>query len=113
MSKIERFLAKPVKVTIGGEEVEIKPFTVEDLPSIMKLGSDNKEESAQATKEVIMKVMKQIDPEATEEQLSEVSIEYLTDIMDAIAKVNNLPVDEARAGLIQQLKKNELTKSQR
>jgi len=106
MSKIERFLAKPVKVTIGGQEEEIKPFTVEDLPVIMKLGSDNKEEAAQATKELVMKVMKQIDPEATEKQLSEVSMEYLVDIMNAITKVNNLPMDEARARLIQELKQN-------
>ncbi|RLD42766.1 MAG: hypothetical protein DRI86_11120 [Bacteroidetes bacterium] len=105
MGKIEKFLAKPVEVTIGGEKFMITPFTVEDLPAILKLGSDNKEEAAQATKEMIMKVMKQIDPEATEEQITQVSIEYLTDIMNAIAKVNNLPMDEARAKLIQELKK--------
>jgi len=104
MSKIERFLAKPVEVTIGSEKFMIKPFTVKDLPVIMKLSSKNQDEVAEATKEAIMKVMKQIDPEATEEQITSVSIEYLNEIMDAIAKANNLPMDEAKARLLQELK---------
>jgi len=107
MGKIDRFLAKPVEVTIGGQKELIYPLTVDDMPLLMKMGDDNKDISGEAMKKVIMKVLKQIDPEATEEQMSKISMEYLTDLMDAIAKVNNLPMEDQRNKLVEKLKQGQ------
>jgi len=104
MSKIEKFLAKPQEVKIGDELVMLKPFTVNDMPMMTKMGSKDENTQAKAIQEAIGKIMKQIDPEATEEQIGNISMEYLEDIMNAISKVNNLDVDEAKAKLIQRLK---------
>jgi hypothetical protein len=102
--KIDKFLAKAQEVEIGGEKFMLKPFTVNDMPMMTKMGSKDEIIQSKAIQEAIFKVMKQIDLEATEEQISNVSMEFLTDIMNAISKVNNLDVDEAKAKLIERLK---------
>ncbi len=101
MGKIDKFLAKKVEVTIGDENYMIKPFTVEDLPMMTKMGSKDSNISAKATQEAIFKTLKQIDPECTQEQVNEVSIEYLGDIMGAISKANNMDMDEAKQKLLE------------
>ena len=105
MGKIDKFLAKPVEVEIGGEKYMIKPFTVEDLPLLTRLGSKEEAISSKATQEVIGKVMKQIDPEATEDQIKGISVEYLADIMNAVSKVNGIEIDEEKIKLLENANK--------
>ena len=104
MGKIDKFLAKAIEVEIGGEKFMLKPFTVNDMPMMTRMGSKDEEIQAQAIQEAIFKVMKQIDNEATDEQLNDISIQFLEDIMAAISKVNNLDIDEAKAKLMEKLK---------
>ena len=104
MGKIDKFLAKPVEVTIGGEQFMIKPFTVADMDMITKMGSDNDSVKSEAIKESIFKLMKQIDDSATEEIVGQISMEYMEEIMNAISTANNLDVSDAKAKLIEDLK---------
>ena len=101
MSKIDKFLAKEQEVTIAGEKYMLKPFTVNDLPLLTRMGSKDTSISTKASQELVRKVLKQIDSEATEEQLDNVSIEFLEDIMSAISKLNGIDVDDAKAKLIE------------
>ena len=104
MGKIDRFLAKPQEVEIGGEKYFLKPFTVDDLPMMTKMNSKDENIQAKAIQDAIFKVMKQIDSDCTYEQVKEVSVEFLTEIMNAIGKVNSIEIDEAQAKLIQKIK---------
>jgi len=99
--KIDRFLAKPKKVIIGGEEFEINPFTIDDMPTLTKMGSKDSKISSEGIIEAVFKVFKQIDPECTIEQVKGISVEYLTDIMNAIGSVNDLDVEEAKKKLLE------------
>lgn len=104
MGKIDKFLAKAQEVEIGGDKFMVKPFTVNDMPMMTKMGSKDENMQAKAIQEAIFMIVKQIDPEATNEQMSNVSVEFLTDIMNAISKVNNLDMDDAKAKLMEKLK---------
>lgn len=104
MSKISKFLAQPQEVTIGGESFMIKPLTVNELPLITRMESKDLEKQAKATQEIISIVMKQIDPEATDEDINQVEIKYLEDIMNAVSKVNNIDVSEAKKKLKENVK---------
>ncbi len=104
MSKLDKFFAKPVEVTIGNEQFMLKPFTVEDLPLLTRAGSKDESISMKATQEIVFKVLKQIDPEAKEEDMKNVAVEYIQDIMSAVMKVNNLPEDIASKTAIEKLK---------
>ena len=101
MGKIDRFLAKKVEVTIGGESYMLRPFTVQDLPLLTKLGSKEETVSSKATRDVVKKVMNQVDSEATDEQMNQVSMEFLEDIMNAVSKINGIDIDEAKAKLLE------------
>lgn len=103
-SKIDKFLAKPEKCTIMGEEYELMPFTIDDLPLLTRLGSKEEVIASNATKEVILKVLKQIDKDAKEEHLRNVSLEYLEEIMKAVTKINNLPDEMASQEALGKLK---------
>lgn len=98
--KLSRFLAKPVEVTIAKEQYMIKPFTVGDLPLLNNLDHKDDAIKVKALKEVIFKVMKQIDNDATEEIVEEVSVEFLEDIMNAVSKANNLDIEDAKKKLL-------------
>jgi len=107
-NKIDKFLAKPVEVEIGGEKYNLTPFTVNDIAMITRMSDKDPEVSSKGIMQAIEKVMKQIDPEATEEQIGRISIEYLTEIMEAIGKVNNLDTEKAKAELISRIKEQRL-----
>jgi len=104
MGKIDKFLAKPVEVSIGGERFSIRPFTVEDIPMLNRMGSKDVSVSSEAIQEAVFKVCKQIDPECTREQVNNISVEHLEDFLNAIGKANNMDIGEAKAKL---LKENE------
>jgi hypothetical protein len=108
MSKLDRFLAKPVEVTIAGEQFMLKPLTVNDLPLLTRLESRDDGIKAKATQDVIKSVLKQIDREATEEQMNNVAVEYLEDIMNAFGKVNGTDMTDAKKKLLE--KANESAK---
>jgi len=103
MSRIERLLAKPKEIELGGEKFQIKPLTVKDMPLIMKLGKD--ETQGEAMNELVKKVLKEAEPNATDEELDNISMEHLQALMEAIMEVNNLKVDSVNVELLKKLKK--------
>ena len=105
MGKIDKFLAKEQEVEIGEEKYMLKPFTVNDMSVMTRMGSKDEGIQAKAIQDAIFIIMKQIDPEATREQINNISIEFLTDIMNAMSKVNNLDMDEAKAKLLKRINK--------
>ena len=92
MSKLERFLGKPKKVKIAGEEIELKPLTVKNLDIITKLG--DKETRGEGMKELIITTLKKSFPDEKIEDIEEFSLEYFEDLVNGILEVNNLQMDE-------------------
>ena len=88
MSKIGRLSGKSQVFTVGGEEFEFKPLTAKDLDLIMDLSDDKKQ--AKAMKTLVTLYLKQADSEVTDEEIDNVSVEYINEISEAIMKVNGL-----------------------
>jgi hypothetical protein len=104
MGKIEKFLAIPIEVTIGGEVEKIMPFTLEDLPTMNKLGSTDQKIQAEGLQEAIFKIIKQIDLTVTLEQINKIPIKYIEEFSEVIAKINGIDTENARKALIDKLK---------
>jgi hypothetical protein len=104
MGKVEKFLAVPVKVILGGEEESIMPFTLEDLPMINKISNNDSNIRAEGLEEAIFKIMKQVDSTTTIEQVKKFSMKSVEELSDVIGKVNELDVDKAKQALIDKLK---------
>ena len=88
MSKLSKLMGKSKKVVIGGEELELKPLTVDNLDLMMDL--ENESKRANAMKEIIKVTLKGAVPDATPEEINSVGIEYFKDLSDAIMDVNGL-----------------------
>ena len=86
--KIDDFFAKPKKVTVLGQELEIMPITTEYLPLINKARNGNTDEKAVAITELSKTVFKQIFPDSSDEDFKKVSLKALDDLMSAFWKVN-------------------------
>lgn len=103
MGKIDKFLAKPQEITLGDEQYMVKPFTVNELPLLTRMGSKDDTIKSKAIQELVFEFMKQIDPEATREQTLQIEISFLEEIMDAIGKINDMEMDEAKTKLLEKL----------
>ncbi len=92
MSKLARLQGKAIEVEIAGEKLNIKPLKVKDMDLIMKAA--NESTRGDAINKLIRKTLKESVPDATEEEIDGVAVEHFEKLMTAIAKVNNLPMDD-------------------
>ena len=88
MSKLSNLLGKPKTFTIGSEELELKPRTLKDLDLLMDLTSEEKK--AEALKKLINLTLKDSIPDATDEEIDQVGIQYFKELSEAIVEVNGL-----------------------
>lgn len=114
MSKLDKLVGKGKEIEIGGIHIDIKPLSVSSLPLLMQMGDEsNKESQAKAMGEIISRTLKDSVPDATEEEINNISLEHLTKLMEAIMEVNQLEgMDERKQGFIDNIKtkQNERTR---
>lgn len=99
MSKISTNCGKSQTFTIEGIELEFKSsyLTIDDLPALMLL-SENVEGSSieekkikgQVISDLVFKVLKKADPDATDEEIKEFGLRNLKALMEAIVKISGL-----------------------
>jgi|TARA_Y100000034_G_scaffold135310_1_gene206680 hypothetical protein len=90
MSRLAKLIAQPIKVTIGGLELDVKPLTMKDLPCLMSMSSDDPQKQAAAFQEVITLTLKSAVPDASNEEIEGVSVKYFEELSTAIMKANGL-----------------------
>jgi hypothetical protein len=95
MGRIDKFLAKPKKVTIAGEELTIQPLSMKDFDQLMKFSSKDMTERNAAIKSVLYRTIHNAFPEATEAEVDQFGFEYLNDIMNAMLDANNIKMSES------------------
>ncbi len=88
MSRLERLFGKPKEYDIGGEKFLLKPMRVKNLDLIVKIS--DKDQQTEAMKQLISIALKDSVHDATDEEINNVSFEYIKPLMDAIINVNGL-----------------------
>jgi hypothetical protein len=93
MSKLKELAGKSKIFIIGGIELEFKPRVFEtDIDLILDLSKPEK--TGNAMKELIKRTLKDAVPDATEEELKNVSFQYFKEITNAIVEINGLKVKD-------------------
>jgi len=87
---IEKFLAKPKKVKICGEELDIYPLKVKDLDVVMKLSN---KDNPEGLREMLERSLKKTFPDEVD-KIPDISIEFLEPFVNAIMEVNNIEITE-------------------
>jgi len=103
MSDLAKLAGKGKKVKIGELEIEVKPLTVSDVDLMMGLGKEGVEQ-ASAIKQLIKRVLEDAVPDASDEEIENVSVEHMQQIMEAIIEVNNLETPSAEKEIIAKIK---------
>lgn len=96
MSKLSELQGKPQVFKIGHLELELKPLTVDELDLLIIDDKAPIEEQKKATKNLIKKVLKRSVPDATEDEINNISLEYMTNLMEAVMKLHKLDIKDGK-----------------
>jgi len=106
MSKLSKLVGKSSLVTIGDIQLEIKPLSVSSFDLISGLASENKEEQMECMKKLINQTLKDAVPDATDEEIENISLEHTLVLMEKIMEVNKLEPNVDKE-FIEKLKKKD------
>lgn len=90
MSILSELQGKPKKFKIGKIELEIKPLNIDDLGFFEVSADASLKEQTENSMKLISKVLKDSVPDATDEEIKNIGMNYMGKLMDAIMEVNNM-----------------------
>lgn len=88
MSKLSNLMGKSKTFSIGGMDFEIKPRTLRDMDLIVDLADSTKK--GPALRKLIAETLKDSVPDATEEEIESIGLQYFKELSEAIVEVNGL-----------------------
>ena len=97
MSRLGKLVGKPLSIKLGGEDLEIYPLTMEDIPLFADLDSPDQKVKSLALASLIKKTLKKSVPDATEEELENVAVQFFPELTEAIMKVNGFSDDRVKS----------------
>ncbi len=111
MSDLSKLARKAKKEKVKGHEINIMPLGLSDGDLIEKLGKKDITtiEAIKLNEELIKKSV----PGSTDEEIKEMSIEYMIDLQEAIMRANNLDEEKIKekTKVLEQIKKEQDAKS--
>lgn len=103
MSKLTQVCGRTKTFTIEGIEIVLSSayLNIDDLPLLMKLASDKKEdelnlsveektERANVFKELLPRILKKAIPDATDDEIKEFALRNLKQLTDAVLEMSGL-----------------------
>ena len=111
MSRLAALQGKPQKFKIGELELELKPLTVDELNLFSIDDKSPMEEQMKSTNKLISKVLKNSVPDATDEEINNISLEHLQDLMNAVMKLHKFSEGDPRMQRIKDVIKAKQTGS--
>ncbi len=88
MTDISVVLGKGKEYDILGNKITLKPLTVKNLDIMLNLQDDTKR--IESLKSIMNIYIKQVFPEATDEEIDNVSIDFANKLMESALDVNGL-----------------------
>lgn len=90
MSRLAQLQGKGKTFKIGGIDIPLKPLSIDDLNLLSIDENAPMKEQIEMTNKLISKVLKEAIPDATDEEIKNISLEHLTDLMNAIMELNKI-----------------------
>ena len=90
MNRLEKFLGKPIKKTINGEEIDIYPLLFVDSDVLVRLGDSNPDIRTTALKELMTRSLKKSFPEATDEDIRNFDARFFVEFLNAVFEASGL-----------------------
>jgi cell fate regulator YaaT (PSP1 superfamily) len=106
MSKLSQLQGKGTVFKIGGIDIELKPLRVDELEFLSIDEKAPLEDQMKASKRLINKVLKNSISDATDEEISNISLEHMQPIMEAIMKIHKFAEGDKRLSKIKDVIKS-------
>ncbi len=90
MSEAEKFIRKLKDEKVEGIDVKMMPLGASDLDLMEGMDKKSKTEQINITK----KLIKRSIPDSTDEEINDMSLEFISGFQDAIMRINNLDKKE-------------------
>ena len=90
MSELSKLVGKGKKVQLGEIEIEIKPLTASSMPEFIELTNLDVKIQAAAMKKLLKQTIKNSIPDATDEEIDNMPMQYLSVIMTTMMEVNKV-----------------------
>ena len=100
MSRLSRFMAKPVEVDFDGEKLMIWPLTLQNID--LMVGASNPAQQAASIRKMVELTLKKAVPDATDEELENFSVEHFEKLFNAIQEVNKLAVKDGATSKVRE-----------
>jgi len=111
MSKLTALQGKSKVFKIGDIELELKPLGLEDMSRFSINENSPIEKQSEASVGLIKKTLKESVPDATDEEISNISFKYMEELMKAIMDVNGLKKDASSISKIKDVIKARQSKA--
>jgi len=102
MSELKKLQGKKKKYTIGEIELELKPLNLDDMSLFDIDQNASTAEQMKSSKILISKVLKEAVPDATDEEINNIGMQYMQELMDAIMDINGLKEQRGSQSLIKE-----------
>ena len=97
MSELSQLQGKGKIFKIGGVDLNLKPLTVDELELFSIDDKAPLEQQMENSKKLISAILRKSVPNATEDEIKGISLEYLNDLMEAITKLHKIEkIDEIK-----------------
>jgi len=103
MSKLTALQGKNKSYKIGKLELELKPLTLDEMSLFNIDQNASTAERMKISRELIAKVLKDSVPDATEAEINNIGMQYMSEIMDAIMDVNGLKEQRGTSAIKERL----------
>ena len=90
MSKLSQLQGKGRMFKIGDVDLELKPLTVDELELFSIDDKSPIEKQMENSKKLISSILRKSIPDATEDEIKGVSLEYMNDLMKAITELHKI-----------------------
>jgi hypothetical protein len=91
MSELSKLLGKPKAYQLGDLEINLRPLTLKDIDIILELAKEPEEsKKALLMGELIKRTLKVAVPDATEQELEQISFTHFKALSEAIIELNSL-----------------------
>jgi len=90
MSKLAQLQGKSKTYTIGEVELELKPLKLDDMNFFTMDKDASAKEQTETSLKLMDKVLKDAVPDSTPEERSNIGMQHMQELMDAIMDINGL-----------------------
>ena len=107
MDNLEKITIQEKEIEIEGNKFKLKPLGLKHMKTFMDLIGKDPDKRVEATDKIIRLIVKENIKDITEEQLDNLTIQFVDQMIENILDINGFKLDEKTAKIIEEIKQKQ------